>query len=524
MASEVRQLDLVLKLQDQASKELAGIGGKLESLQPAFQKMAIAGTAAFIAIGAGIGKTVKDAVNLGESVNAVNVVFGDGAKDILKFGENSAKAVGMASSEFNQMATITGALLKDTGKPMSEVANMTVELTKRAADMASVFNTDVNDAMSAINQAIRGETEAIRRYAGDVTDATLETFALSKGIKTSVTDMTQQEKRLLRVQLIMEQTKVTANDFQNTSESLANQQRILSAEFTNISATIGNSFIPVITDVLNTVKPIIQNISEWVKQNPELTKNIIIASAALAGLVAVIGTLGLILPPLIAGFTILLGPVGLVILAITALVAAGVLLYKNWDVVKEKAILVWTSIKDFFSETLNFIVGLFALYLDLILPNWQSKFKAMYNFAVNIFTSLKTFFSEIWSSISSIFRSSIDKISNFLDPIIEKITGLVDMISNIGGDFFKGVGNGIEAVKERGRSITGVNDAIISPNGNIITTDPKDYLIATKKPGELAGAGGGVNVVINYPMVLDRNAGDMLADVISESLRRKLRI
>jgi hypothetical protein len=76
--------------------------------------------------------------------------------------------------------------------------------------MASVFNTDVDDAMSAINQALRGETEAIRRYAGDVTDATLQTYLLSQGIEKNVTEMTQQEKRLLRVDVIMAQTAVTA--------------------------------------------------------------------------------------------------------------------------------------------------------------------------------------------------------------------------------------------------------------------------------------------------------------------------
>ena len=63
------------------------------------------------------------------------------------------------------MSTITGALLKDTGLSMEEVAEQTIMLTERAADMASVFNTDVTESMDAILQATRGETEAIRRFA-----------------------------------------------------------------------------------------------------------------------------------------------------------------------------------------------------------------------------------------------------------------------------------------------------------------------------------------------------------------------
>lgn len=107
------------------------------------------------------------------------------------------------------MAVITGALFQNVGKSEEEVAQMTIELSKRAADMASVFNTDVNDAMSAINQALRGETEAIRRYAGDVTDATLQEYLMAEGINKKVTEMSEAEKRLLRMDVLMKQTSVT---------------------------------------------------------------------------------------------------------------------------------------------------------------------------------------------------------------------------------------------------------------------------------------------------------------------------
>ena len=471
--AEVRQLDLILNLKDQATKELAGFSGKLESMQPAFQKMALAGTAAFIAIGAGIGKTVKDAVNLGESVNAVQVVFKDGAKQILDFGKNAATSVGLANAEFNQMATNTGALLSDTGKPMSEVSDLTIELTKRASDMASVFNTDVSLAMSAINQAIRGETEAIRNFNSDVTDASIEQFALSQGINKSVSEMTFQEKKLLRVQKIMHDTAVTAGDFANTSESLANKQRVLSSTFTDISSTIGAAFLPVLTDILKTVEPIIKQTAEWIKANPELTKNILLAGMAVAGLVAVVGTLGLLLLPFIAGFGLLFSLITLIVIAIAALIAIGVLLWKNWDTIKEKGISAWNA--------------------------------------------LATAIGNVWTGIKNTIATGINVLIGLFNNFIEKVNGIKTP------DWMPGVGG-------RGMNIPKintipVNDAIISPNGNIITTDPKDYLIATKTPGDLVGGGGGgVNVVINYPFVLDRNGGDMLADVISQSLRNKLRI
>jgi hypothetical protein len=339
MATETK-VSIIVAAEDRASSVLTGIQGRINAMQPAFRKMAIGGAAAFAAISAGTVVMVKNASDLEESINAVTVVFEEGANKILEFAKTASTSVGMTESAFNQMSTQTGALLKDTGLSADEVAEKTINLTKRAADMASVFNTDVDDAMSAINQALRGETEAIRRYAGDVTDATLETYALSVGINKSVAEMTQQEKRLLRVDLIMKQTAVTQGDFINTSDSLANRQRILAATITDLSAKIGATLIPIIQDLLNKLTPIIESFTKWIDQNPELAKYILIAALALTGLIAVVGTLGMILPAIIGGVVALkVAVIALcahpVILAIVALTTALVDLYTAWEKTKE---------------------------------------------------------------------------------------------------------------------------------------------------------------------------------------------
>lgn len=202
-------------------------------------------------------KLVNEASSLEESVNAVNVVFGEGAKQILSFGKNAATSVGLANSGFNKLSTETGALLRDVGLSEKEVARQTIELTKRASDLASVFDKDVTIAMSALNQAIRGETEAIRVFGGDVLDRTLEQFLFAKGINKTAESMTQQEKKLLRLQVVMSQTEVTADDFLNTSESLANQQRILSSNIDNIAASLGSFLIPALASATSIVNDLI---------------------------------------------------------------------------------------------------------------------------------------------------------------------------------------------------------------------------------------------------------------------------
>jgi len=187
---------------------------------------------------------ITESSDLEESLNAVNVVFKNGAKIIRDFGETAAVAVGLANSEFNQLAAVTGALLRDVGLPLDEVANLTITLTKRAADLASVFNTEVSDAMGAVNAAIRGETEAIRRFGGDVTDASLQQFLLAQGINKVVSSMTQQEKRLLRIRVLFSQTEDVQDDFKNTQSSLANATRTLGSRMKDLAADIGDGLVP----------------------------------------------------------------------------------------------------------------------------------------------------------------------------------------------------------------------------------------------------------------------------------------
>jgi hypothetical protein len=68
-----------------------------------------------------------------------------------------------------------------------------------------------------------------------------------------------------------------------------------------------------------------------------------------------------------------------------------------------------------------------------------------------------------------------------------------------------------------GRNVRSVNDAIISPKGDIITTHPDDYLIATKTPGSLGGGGVTVNITGGTFYGLD----DM-AEQVGDAIIRRL--
>ncbi len=190
--------------------------------------------------------TAKAASDLGESVNAVNKTFETSSAEVIEWGEANANAFGLSQRAFNQMAVPLGAMLKNQGLQLAEVTDHTVKLTERAADMASVFNTDVTDALMAIQAGLRGEIDPLERYGVSLSAAAVEARALADSGKESAKELTNQEKALARLNLIYEQTSDTAGDFAETSDGLANAQRIATAQMEDAQAKIGSNFMPIL--------------------------------------------------------------------------------------------------------------------------------------------------------------------------------------------------------------------------------------------------------------------------------------
>ena len=329
--ADAATLSVLLQVKDQLSAGLKNAEGKLNSFSSTVQKHRVGIRNAGLAMGGAMtgfaALAIKNASDLNESMNAVNVVFGEGSKVIQEFGKTSVTSVGMSQAKFNQLAASTGALLNRTGVPLTEVGKMTTDLATRASDLASVYNTEVDEAMSAINQAIRGETEAIRRFGGEVSEAALQQFLMAEGINKNVSEMTAQEKRLYRVQLIMSDTSVVAGDFARTSGEVANQMKIAKEQFTQTSAQLGTALLPIMTKVLNKINSVMQAISKWVEENPKLAKAIMYATVVVGGLSLAVG----ILATSVIAFQIALGPIGLIIIGITAAIAGVILMFTKWD-------------------------------------------------------------------------------------------------------------------------------------------------------------------------------------------------
>lgn len=254
MALSEAELLLLIRAKNEASqhvkqvdKDVGGLGKTLGDVGKIAGGFIIAQgiTAGVSFITGQIGQSIKAAVNLGESLNAVNQIFGDASQKILDWGDNNANAFGLSQRAFNQMATPMGAVLQNLGFSQDQTAEATINLTKRAADMASVFNTDVEEALAAINSALRGEGNPIERYGVSVNQTAVNLRAMADSGKKSAEALTENEKAAARLALIFEQTAKVEGDFAATSDQVANATRIQQARMEELQATIGEKLIPI---------------------------------------------------------------------------------------------------------------------------------------------------------------------------------------------------------------------------------------------------------------------------------------
>jgi hypothetical protein len=230
-------------------------GGRFKSKFGSVAKDAFAPIAGIVA-GAAVVDLFKDAISgasdLAESGNKIQVIFGDASKQVNAFAAQGAKALGQTRLEVLNAAGSFGTFGKAAGLSGGALADFSTKLVGLSTDMASFFNTSPEQAIEAIGAALRGEAEPIRAYGVLLDDATLRQEALRQGlISTTKQALTPQQKVLAAYQVILQQTSDAQGDFGRTSGGLANQQRILAAQWSEMKTELGSKLLPAATEIVH---------------------------------------------------------------------------------------------------------------------------------------------------------------------------------------------------------------------------------------------------------------------------------
>ena len=198
------------------------------------------------AVAVGIKQSVDAASDFNEQVSKTEVVFGRNAQAVKDWSETTTNAFGLSRREALATASSLGALFAPLRIIGPEAARQAQKLTELGADLASFYNTDVQEALDAIKSGLVGEAEPLRRYGVLLSETRVAQQAMADTGKKNATQLTAQEKALARVALIVKDTKQAQGDFARTSENLANQTRKLKANWDDFSVTMGETVIPVV--------------------------------------------------------------------------------------------------------------------------------------------------------------------------------------------------------------------------------------------------------------------------------------
>ena len=136
-----------------------------------------------------------------------------------------------------------GNLFSAIGIVGPQASAISQQFVKLAADMASFNNASPEDVLLALRSGLTGEVEPLRRYGVLLSEARVQQEAMAKSGKTSAKELTNQEKALARIAIIMRDTATAQGDFARTSGSLANQQRILDANVQDLKTSLGSALL-----------------------------------------------------------------------------------------------------------------------------------------------------------------------------------------------------------------------------------------------------------------------------------------
>ena len=238
------------------------------------------------AIISGIKKSIDVRSDVTEAQNVIDVTFGrykdlveDMAKTSIRDFGISELAVKNTAGRYQAMGTAAGIARK-------EMAKMSVTLTGLSADMASFYNQNQEDVAKSLQSVFTGETEPLRKYGIDLTQATLKEWAMKQGLDANIQSMSQAEKIMLRYNYVLDNSAAAQGDFARTSGTWANQIKVLKEQLMQLASVLGTAFI-------NTLKPLVTALNKALASIIEFAVKVVNALGKIFGWKATVSNAGI---------------------------------------------------------------------------------------------------------------------------------------------------------------------------------------------------------------------------------------
>lgn len=207
----------------------------------------------------------KKAIELGSDLqevqNVVDVTFTTMSDKVDEFAKKAIQSAGLSETMAKRYVGTFGAMAKAFGFTEDEAFNMSTALTQLSGDVASFYNITQDEAYTKLKSVFTGETESLKDLGVVMTQTALDSFAMSEGLGRTIKQMTEQEKVALRYRFVLNQLSGAQGDFARTSDSWANQVRMLKLNIESIMASVGQVLITVFTPVIKIINVVLSKIA-----------------------------------------------------------------------------------------------------------------------------------------------------------------------------------------------------------------------------------------------------------------------
>jgi len=429
---------------EKVGRQMGDLEKKTKNLQGTFKTMRNVGAIAFTGIATGIGFAVAEAAKLETLEVAFTTMIGSAekAKETIRgLRDFTAKT----PFQFDGVAKASRQLLS-FGVSSEDLQGK----LKFLGDIAAGANIPLSD-MAAIFGKSKAKGKAMTEELLQLSDRGVPIIAVlaeKMGVaESAIFDMASKGEISFDIlegalKSMSAEGGIFFDLMTKMSDTVSGRFSTLKDNIQIVAQSIGTQFLPMVADLLEKVMPLVISLGEWVEENPKLTKVILLSSLALTGLVTVLGLIGLAIPAITAGVIAVGG-------AFTAIFAGSV-----WGLIIAGVILLANKLKGIIEEVYGVEV------------TWK----------------------EVWNNIVDVTSNAILAITKWIDKLVQKF----NVVKFLWQDIKEKVTAG--AVDIAGRVIK-VDDAIITPKGDVIQPADDDYIIATKDPG---GLGGGQTINFDF--------------------------
>lgn len=376
-----------------------------------------------------------------DSASSVLNAFGQdasGAGNLLDALTHTSQSTGLSVDTLASSLQKNAAAFQEMGLSAEESAGLMGQI--------EMSGMDTSTAMAGLQKAMSNATSK-----GKTMDQALSDFSDTMSGNSSDTEKLKAAYDLFgkkagaafynaakNGKLDLEDLSGSMSDFAGATESTFEETQDPLDQFTLIlnnlkllGADIIDAAAPMIMGFLTTVKNAVAGVKTWWESlSPgaqQLIEKIVLIAAAIGPVLIGAGKVVKTGRAIMSGvrtmstaFSALsAGPIGMIVLAIGAAVAAGVLLYKNWDKVKEFAGALGDKIKEVWGNIVTWTTNTFGPVIDTI----KGALEPIISFVQGIWSTVKGVFSgDI--SVGEIMTGAWDTITGVAGTIWDTVTGL----------------------------------------------------------------------------------------------------